>query len=640
MILRSDSSSSLSDVWYIYDVEYQDGSVMLRLFSEGAGNVLELRNRFLPYVYLQGASPVDMEYVRSLGGAAEIESVKKSSLFEEEDANLVRVRVRSRDVLDALTKRFRVWESDVSPELSYMYDNHLSFCVPYQRRGDLLQPVDATPLKARESFLERFSHLEQTDPLKYQLIRHFFFICSQPFPAINLQKIGLQDASAEDYIRATTLSRIACIPLRKSLISGRVSDWIRSILNSSLRRNNILIPTPEELLRGDTRSSVQGALTISPQSGTYFNMVVVDFESLYPSCIDRFNLSYETVNCSHQQCTKNLVPGIESQYVCALRRGFYSALIGALRDLRVRWFKPISREGETNEERQLARAVSGILKLILVSSYGVTVRTKGLASPTLAESITAYGRFALRSSWDMAERKGLRPRYGDTDSLFLENPSFDEVHRLIDSVRQGIGLDLAVDKVYSVCVLTRAMKAYFGVTGDGKIDAKGLAILKSSSPPLFQEVFRRCASNLRDVNSAQDFERAKGKIVGCIEEAVRRIRSGEVNLEDLQHSVLIHIDPAEKVEAEVLPQAYQSIAQLIEAGRGVERREEVKFVKVKPFKHAGRVFTVKPLELVRDWSEINIEDYVRSLKSNLGQVLEPMRIDLERQRTGKLSDWM
>jgi DNA polymerase I len=40
-------------------------------------------------------------------------------------------------------------------------------------------------------------------------------------------------------------------------------------------------------------------LTVAPKAGTYFNTVVCDFESLYPSCIDSFNLSYETVDCWH-----------------------------------------------------------------------------------------------------------------------------------------------------------------------------------------------------------------------------------------------------------------------------------------------------------------------------------------------------
>src|SRR5207249_4480907 len=82
-----------------------------------------------------------------------------------------------------------------------------------------------------------------------------------------------------------------------------------------------------------------GSLPITPESGTYFNMVVLDFESLYPGIIDQYNLSYETVKCPHTECQGNIVPGLD-YHICTRRRGIYSAIIGSLRDLRIRHFKP------------------------------------------------------------------------------------------------------------------------------------------------------------------------------------------------------------------------------------------------------------------------------------------------------------
>lgn len=111
------------------------------------------------------------------------------------------------------------------------------------------------------------------------------------------------------------------------------------------------------------------------------------------------------------------------------------------------------------------------------------MRIHGLAQPALAESITAYGRYALRKSWSIAEEEGLKPLYGDTDSLFLDGPSESSVSNLIRRVKEELRLDLAVDKIYSVCVLPRAMKAYFGIKKDGSADIKGLTAIKSSSPP-------------------------------------------------------------------------------------------------------------------------------------------------------------
>ena len=95
------------------------------------------------------------------------------------------------------------------------------------------------------------------------------------------------------------LSRVANLPVPVAYSSRQVSTWIRSILHNHLRRNNILIPASKELRRGETKRMVQGALTFPPETGIHFNTVVVDFHSLYPSLIDAYNLSHETIDCPH-----------------------------------------------------------------------------------------------------------------------------------------------------------------------------------------------------------------------------------------------------------------------------------------------------------------------------------------------------
>jgi len=206
------------------------------------------------------------------------------------------------------------------------------------------------------------------------------------------------------------LARLANLPVPKTYHNRQVSTWIKSILHNYLRKKNILIPTSKELRKGETKHSVKGALTLTPESGVHFNTVVVDFDSLYPSLIDSYNLSYETIDCPHNECQNNKVPELE-HHVCTKRRGVYSILIGSLKDLRIHWFKLRSKDKNlTAEERRLAEATSELLKLILVSSYGVTVRIHGLSRPSLAESITAYGRYSLRTAYKIAEEEGLHPR--------------------------------------------------------------------------------------------------------------------------------------------------------------------------------------------------------------------------------------
>ena len=356
-------------------------------------------------------------------------------------------------------KKVAGWESDIDPALSYVYDQGLRFGVLHRFENDAWIPQASLDVDQSSRFDELFGEIEEKDPLKYALVKEAYSYTNLPVPRISKDKLGLpdDDGSEEDYYNAILLSRLANLPITRTYRNHAVSTWIRSMLNTYYRTHNILIPNSEELKLGDTRKSVTGALTIAPESGTYFNMHVLDFESLYPGCIDVFNLSYETIRCPHPECQQNLVPGLDYN-ICQKRRGIYSALTGALRDLRLRVFKPLAKE--TTDKKMIA--ASRILKLFLVSCYGVTIRIHGLASPLLAEAITAYGRYVLQSTWDMAKEMSLGPRYGDTDSVFLDNPQKEEVGRFVESVKQRFNLQLAYDRVYSVCVLSSAKKAYFG----------------------------------------------------------------------------------------------------------------------------------------------------------------------------------
>jgi len=312
--------------------------------------------------------------------------------------------------------------------------------------------------------------------------------------------------------------------------------------------------------------------------------------------------------------------------------------MGAIKDLRIHWYKPLAKDKTISlEERRLAQASSQLLKLILVSSYGVTVRIHGLARPSLAESITAFGRHILQTTWDIAKEGGLRPTYGDTDSLFLDDPRDEQVNNLIKTVKERLHLDLALDERYSVCVLPRAMKAYFGIRSDGTPDVKGVTAIKSNSPTFIQNVFRDCVKEMANVKNQADYMEAKDRVQRVVRNAIKDLKAGKVSIKDLQYKVEIHEDPAEKMRGKALHQPYQCAIQLIDSGRSIQKGATVSFVKVKPFQYRGKNFTVKPTERVRDFHEVNIDDYVRNLRTALNQTFKPMNIefkeDVERKVT-------
>jgi DNA polymerase elongation subunit (family B) len=172
------------------------------------------------------------------------------------------------------------------------------------------------------------------------------------------------------------IARVGKMPIDDLSRLG-VSNWIRSMLYFEHRRQNALIPRPEELKeKGGAKSEAvikgkkyKGGLVIEPKSGVHFNVSVLDFASLYPSLIKVNNISYETVDCPHPECRSNVIPGIET-WTCTKRRGIESLVVGSLRDLRVDYYKQLTKSKTLNkEDKDLYKVVSQGLKVILNACF-------------------------------------------------------------------------------------------------------------------------------------------------------------------------------------------------------------------------------------------------------------------------------
>lgn len=625
---------------YLVDASVTATNAVKLKFVDANGNVKEvIDERYRPY-FLAG-HPLTSEQrqtVEYFSGTTQ--PAEKTDLYTGEKRVMTRVSWPNARVAEKAADRFgQVWEREIAFPKSYVYDTVLAFGAAHSEDG--LKPVLDMPAMVKERFGRSFSELQASDPLKHAQIAYWFSLLSQPIPELSVDFFGEKEAEDERVYAAWMLSRMANLPLSETFESRRVSDWLKSMIYTYLRKNGILVPTAQELTRGLPTHRVTGALTVAPKPGVYFNTVVCDFESLYPSCIDSFNLSYETVDCQHTECFTNRIPDFEG-HVCTKRRGFYAVLIGALKELRIKVFKPASKDNSLPaEERKKAEAAAKLLKLISVSSYGVTVRIHGLACSPLAEAITGYGRYVLKESWRMAEDAGMCPLYGDTDSLFLDNPIDEQVTKLIGAVKERFRLDLAVDKRYGLCVLPKAKKAYFGILPDGTPDIKGVTPAKSNAPAYINKTFQQCVKELSNVKSQADFERAKERIKVTVHKAIADLRSGKVPVQDLAYSVRLFFDPNEKLQdMKSVHQPYQCAQQLIDAGKKLERWATVSFIKVKPFKCKGKTFTVRPAELATNPHETNVEDYIRNLLTALNQTFEPMGIELAVEREDQISKWL
>jgi len=424
------------------------------------------------------------------------------------------------------------------------------------------------------------------------------------------------------------ITRIARMPIDDISRMG-VSQWIRSLLYYEHRKNNFLIPRRDEIEKksaGVSNDAVikdkkyRGGLVVDPIEGIHFDVTVMDFASLYPSIIKVNNLSYETVRCPHEECKKNAVPQT-SHWVCKKKNGLTSLIIGSLRDLRVNYYKSLSKkENITDEQRQLYTVVSQALKVILNASYGVMgAEIFPLYFLPAAEATTALGRYIILDTIDKCKGVNIEVLYGDTDSLFVKNPTEQQIKDIIGLAKKDHGVELEVDKEYRYVVLSNRKKNYFGVTKNGKVDVKGLTGKKSHTPPFIKTLFYELLDILAQVKDKEQFVTAKKQVSEKIADYAKRVQEKSIPLDQLTFNVMISKAPSEYIKT--VPQHIRAAKQL-ETIREIKKGDIISYVKIlnKP--------GVKPVELARQ-DEIDAKKYMEFMESTLEQITSSMDLDFD-----------
>jgi len=436
------------------------------------------------------------------------------------------------------------------------------------------------------------------------------------------------------------LMRISRAPMEE-IVRRSVSSWIRSLFIAMHRERGMLVPNQADILKvkGETVTSAiikgkkyKGAIVLQPTPGAHFNVVVMDFASLYPSVIARYNLSYETVRCPHPECRDNKVADLP-HWVCRKVKGINSSAIGSLRDLRVKLYVPLSKEATSQLTAKRYEVIQRALKVFLNASYGVMgAESFQFYTPPVAESVTALGRKILTEVIAEAQRRGTNVIYGDTDSAFLERPAEAEIEAISKKASGDFGVQLNFDKKYRYVVFSTRKKNYFGVTEDGIVDVKGLMGKKSSTPAFVKEAFNEAISILSGVKDEKQFEQAKERVGLILKDSVDRLKRREIPVDSLSFNVMMSKDIEDYKDT--LPQHIKAAIMTSRDGATPGAGSVISYVKVK-----GRL-GVKPTQAVSP-DEIDVDKYLQIFETTCDQFLEPLGIDISSKgKSSKLVDFM
>lgn len=334
---------------------------------------------------------------------------------------------------------------------------------------------------------------------------------------------GLIDISRLSRIPVQRLCRrspgaaINAVEVEEALKDGRLIPWKKNVTER--------FKTAEQLLMSD-----RGGYIFEPKVGLHEDVDKLDFASMYPTIIDRYNLSPETLGCKcgdHHE-----VPELGYR-VCDRRRGLIPRVVAPLVERRQE-YKRLSDGDDTFARR--ARA----LKWLLVTCFGYTGYKKArFSNIEVHESITAYGREILLTAADTAQEMGYEVIHGIVDSLWIKGDE-ERLSELIEKVGEETKVLLENEGHYSWVVFLPSRSdqevgvpnRYYGKF-NGEVEMKGIYGRRNDTPAFFSELQERILQRMTEGDSEAEIREALPSIMGMIKEAYQQLASGDAPLDKL-----------------------------------------------------------------------------------------------------------
>ncbi|KAJ6288671.1 hypothetical protein OIU76_024620 [Salix suchowensis] len=277
-----------------------------------------------------------------------------------------------------------------------------------------------------------------------------------------------------------------------------------------------------------------GGLVLEPKKGLYDKYVLLlDFNSLYPSIIQEYNICFTTV----ERSTDGLVPRLPSSKTTGVLPELLKNLVERRRMVKS-WMKNAS--GLKVQQLDIQQQA---LKLTANSMYGCLgfSNSRFYAKP-LAELITLQGREILQSTVDLVQNNlNLEVIYGDTDSIMIYS-GLDDIPKakaIAGKVIQEVNkkyrcLEIDLDGLYKRMLLLKKKK-YAAVKVQFKdgtpyevIERKGLDMVRRDWSLLSKELGDFCLAQILSGGSCED-------VVESIHNSLMKVqedmRNGQVALE-------------------------------------------------------------------------------------------------------------
>ncbi len=361
------------------------------------------------------------------------------------------------------------------------------------------------------------------------------------------------------------LSGLTGIPLDQ-VMAASVGFRLEFYLMRKAYKHNELVPNRTE----KPPETYKGAIVLKPKPGVHNNIAVLDFTSMYPSIMIKYNVGPDTLVRDNENTDAYIAPDVGHKFRKS-PPGFFKSvlqdLIAARKKIReqLKKMQPNTPEYNVLNERQKA------MKILANAAYGyMGWQAARWYCKECAEAVTAWGRHNISRAVQKALDLGLTVIYGDTDSLFIENNK-EKIEKFIEWIEQELGFDIKIDKVYKRVFFTEAKKRYIGITIDGVIDIVGFEAIRGDWSEIAKEVQTEVAKLILE-------EGKPDKAIEYVRDLIQAVRDHAIPLQKLViwKTLTKRVD-----EYEVEAPHVRAAKKYIEEGLKVSPGDKIGFVIVK-----------------------------------------------------------
>ncbi|KAF2871921.1 DNA polymerase alpha catalytic subunit A [Massariosphaeria phaeospora] len=423
----------------------------------------------------------------------------------------------------------------------------------------------------------------------------------------------VKHCQADAYFIAAISIKVQMLPLTKVLTNLAGNSWARTLSGTRAERNEYILlhefyknkyicpdkvwgkgkpKVEEDVAEGEEgvdakkKDKFKGGLVFEPEKGLYDKFILVmDFNSLYPSIIQEFNICFTTVERADISETDENVPEVPS---AKEDQGILPRLIATLVNRRREVKKLMKSPSATPDELATWEIKQLALKLTANSMYGCLGYTKSRFYARPLAMLTTYkGREILRRTKDMAEEKMLRVIYGDTDSVMI-NTNVDNIQdaiKLGNEFKREVNdsyklLEIDIDNIFRR-ILLHAKKKYAAinmVSIDGKyvekLEVKGLDMRRREYCALSKETSTELLNFLL---SGEDPETVVEKIHDHLRSLSQQMRENTIPARKYTIYTQLGKHPNDYPNGNSMP-SVQVAKRLLAKGKHVKAKDVMSFI--------------------------------------------------------------